>query len=243
MSENLKLGIMQPYFFPYLGYFELIARTDQWVVFDVVQYKTKSWMNRNRILHPTKGWQYMGVPIQKAPRETLIKNIIVKDLSASLERILGQLQHYKKHAPYFREVVALITRAFSTVQSSRLVDINIATMTETCLYLSIPFNWSLCTEMNLQLNDVNHPGQWALRISEQLGATLYLNPPGGREIFNKEEWDEAGIKLEFTTLSSFTYECPTYKFIEHLSILDVLMWNSPKIVADRILYRNSKAVI
>jgi hypothetical protein len=226
---------MQPYFFPYLGYFELIARTDKWVIFDVVQYNSKSWMNRNRILHPTKGWQYVGVPVQKASRGTLIKDILVKDLSASLERTLGQLQHYKKHAPYFNEVTELVIKSFSSSKSDRLVDLDVAALVETCAYLTIPFNWSLCSEMNLQLDNIKHPGQWALRISEELGANMYLNPPGGKEIFAPEEWDNAGIELQFTEMPVYHYDCSPYNFIEYLSILDVLMWNAPESVRNYLM--------
>ena len=71
---------MQPYFFPYLGYFELIARTDRWVVLDTVQYNRKSWMNRNRILHPNNGWQYINAPVHHAPRGTLIEKVFVQDI-------------------------------------------------------------------------------------------------------------------------------------------------------------------
>ena len=66
---NMRLGIMQPYFFPYLGYFDLINSTDRWIVFDTVQYIRHGWINRNRILHPNEGWQYIIVPIMKAKRE------------------------------------------------------------------------------------------------------------------------------------------------------------------------------
>jgi hypothetical protein len=226
----MKLGIMQPYFFPYLGYFELIERTDRWVVFDVVQYKTKSWMNRNRILHPTQGWQYVGVPVQKAPRGTLIRDIRIKDKDAALARILGQLDHYKKRAPQFRYVVNLVREAFTTSHSDRLVDLNVALLASTCSYLDITFDWSLCSEMDLDLKDIEHPGQWALRIAAQLGAREYINPPGGRRIFDPVEWAGAGISLQFTELPSLCYDCAPYEFIEHLSILDVLMWNEPESV-------------
>lgn len=219
---------MQPYFFPYVGYFELIAQTDMWVVFDVVQYCRKSWMNRNRILHPNNGWQYVGVSVQKASRETLIKDIQVKDRGMVLQKILGQLQHYRKNAPYFCEVVDLVNRAFSSVNSNRLVDLNVSALTEVCVYIGIPFNWSLCSEMDIELNNVKHSGQWALRISEQLGANTYLNPPSGKAIFQPIEWENAGIELKFTELLDFTYKCKPYDFIAHLSVLDVLMWNDPK---------------
>ena len=229
----MKLGIMQPYFFPYLGYFELIARTDRWVVFDVVQYNAKSWMNRNRILHPTQGWQYINVPVTHAPHGTQIKDIVVKDRAAALTRTLGQIEHYRKRAPYFHAVTDIVRAAFS-ITSGRLVELNVATLAAVCKYLGIGFDYSLCSTLNLDLGNVEHPGQWALVIAKQLGASEYLNPPGGRAIFRQEEWDEAGIKLSFTDMLQFTYDCAPYQFVEHLSILDVLMWNDAATVAQAL---------
>ena len=218
---------MQPYFFPYIGYFTLIARTDRWVVFDVVQYNARSWMNRNRILHPTTGWQYVNVPVEHAPKGTAIRDIRVKDKAAALARITGQLEHYRRHAPHFAAVLELVREAFGRAGTDRLVDLNISTLSATCRYLGIPFESSLCSAMNLQLDGVEHAGQWALRISQQLGADTYLNPPGGRAIFKPEEWDAAGIRLGFVDPPALAYECKPYGFVEHLSILDVLMWNRP----------------
>jgi hypothetical protein len=229
----MKLGIMQPYFFPYLGYFELIARTDRWVVFDVVQYNAKSWMSRNRILHPTQGWQYINVPVVKAPHGTAIKDIVVKDRAAALTRVLGQLEHYRKRAPHFRAATDIVRAAFS-IASNRLVDLNIATLATVCGYLGVTFKYSLCSALNLDLGNVEHAGQWALAIAKQLGASEYLNPPGGRAIFRQEEWDAASIKLSFTDMPQFTYNCAPYQFVEHLSILDVLMWNDAATVAQAL---------
>ena len=219
---------MQPYFFPYLGYFELIHRTDRWVVFDVVQYKPKSWMNRNRILHPTDGWQYIGVPVEKFTRGDLIQDIKIKDKDAALSRILGQLNHYKKFAPYFSQVVNLVKESFNSVTSNRLVDLNVSTLIQACIYIGIDFKWSLCSELSLNFDDVTHPGQWALEISKQLGAKQYINLPGGKDIFNPQEWEDAEIDLQFTEIANIKYACAPYCFVDNLSILDVLMWNSPE---------------
>ena len=73
----VRLGIMQPYFFPYLGYFDLINRTDRWIVFDTAQYIRHGWVNRNRILHSDSEWQYILVPLKKHSRKAAIKDIAV----------------------------------------------------------------------------------------------------------------------------------------------------------------------
>jgi len=223
-GKYMKLGIMQPYFFPYLGYFELIARTDRWVVFDVVQYNPKSWMNRNRILHPTQGWQYITAPVAKAPHGTAIREIVLSNRDAALERLLGQLDHYRKRAPYFGQVTDLVRAAFSGA-SNRLVDLNVAALATVCDYLGIAFHHTMCSQGNFDLRNVAHAGQWALTIAKQLGADEYINPPGGREIFIEEEWAAQSIRLTFTQMNNFLYECRPYAFVENLSILDVLMWN------------------
>jgi hypothetical protein len=226
----MKLGIMQPYFFPYLGYFDLIERTDRWVAFDVVKFTAKTWMTRNRVLHPTSGWQYINVPVGKMPSGTPIRDIRIRDKSAALTRILGQLEHYRRHAPYYTKVVDLVQTTFTATESDRLVDLNVQSQAQTCAYLGIPFDWSVCSEMDLCLNGIEHAGQWALRISQQLGAKEYINPPGGKEIFDPREWTDAGIELSFTTSPTFRYDCSPYEFCEHLSILDVLMWNESEAV-------------
>lgn len=231
MRRRLTLGIMQPYFFPYIGYFALIAQTDRWVVFDVVQYNAKSWMNRNRILHPQTGWQYVGVPVHHAPKGTLIREIRVQNKEAALDRLLGQLQHYHRRAPHFPAVVELVRNAFVRASTDRLVDLNVATLAATCEYLGLTFDWSVCSEMGLDLNGIEHAGEWALRISAQLGADTYINPPGGRGIFRPEEWAAAGIALRFLDPPALRYDCAPYAFIESLSILDVLMWNRPETIA------------
>ena len=230
----MKLGIMQPYFFPYLGYFDLIDRSDRWIVFDIVQYNAKSWMTRNRILHPTDGWQYINVPVNKMPSGTPIREMRIKNKRAALDRILGQLEHYRKHAPYYRCVVELVERTFEAAESDRLVELNVQSQAQSCAYLGISFYWSVCSELNLSLDNIEHAGQWALRISQQLGAKEYINPPGGRGIFNPREWREAGIELSFTTPSVFHYNCAPYEFCENLSILDVLMWNSPEAIVTQL---------
>lgn len=233
------LGMMQPYFFPYLGYFELIAISDRWVVFDIVQYNNRTWMNRNRILHPHGGWQYIKAPVHKSPLGTAIKDVRVIDPDAAMRLILRQLDHYRRFAPYFDQVSSLVSTAFSNARSDRLVDVNVSTLIETCNYLNLNFDWTLCSELNVELDGIEHAGQWSLRAAQQLGAQEYVNPPGGRAIFRPEEWRDAGIKLTFTRLQPFHYGCLPFEHVDHLSILDVLMWNDPAIARQELLCRKS----
>ena len=119
------LGIMQPYFFPYLGYFDLINYTDRWIVFDTVQYIRHGWVNRNRILHPKEGWQHIVVPLKKHSRDTTIKDIEISKEPKWRKRILGQSQHYKKKAPYFYETYQLIEECL-TIEECSISRLNVA---------------------------------------------------------------------------------------------------------------------
>jgi hypothetical protein len=231
MKNKLTLGIMQPYFFPYLGYYDLINRTDRWIVFDVVKYAPKSWMNRNRILHPSEGWQYITVPVDKYAGEGDIKDVQTLDVGVAHKKILGQIEHYRKgRAPYFLAVAKLIDDCFINLRSNRLRELNVRSLIVVCDYLGITFNYANLSDMSLPLPQIKHPGQWALEIASALDADAYLNPPGGRDIFLPCEWEERGIQLSFTDMVSFGYLTGQYQFIEHLSIIDVLMWNSPEAV-------------
>ncbi|HZE89534.1 MAG TPA: WbqC family protein, partial [Verrucomicrobiae bacterium] len=106
----MRVGIMQPYFFPYLGYFDLIGHTDAWVVFDTPQYIRHGWVNRNRVLHPSRGWQYVIAPVRKHDRAASIRDVEVSAAPDWRRRLLAQLEHYRKRAPYFRETMELVGR-------------------------------------------------------------------------------------------------------------------------------------
>ena len=105
---------MQPYFFPALGYFDLMRTTDRWILFDTVQYRRHSWLNRNRILHPASGWQYVSAPLKKHHRDTLIRDVEVREGDEWKRRIVGQLAHYKKRAPYYARTVEWVEDALDT---------------------------------------------------------------------------------------------------------------------------------
>jgi len=221
----MKLGIMQPYFFPYLGYFDLINNSDRWIIFDEVQYIRHGWMNRNRILHPKEGDLYIIVPLRKHLRSTAIKDIVISDDPKWKNKILGQLNHYKKNAPHFRETYSFVEDCLSINEKS-LSRFNSLILEKTCMKLGISFEYEIFSEMALGLGRIEDPGDWALRISEALGVKEYVNPPGGVTIFDIEKFKSAGIKLIIRNISPFEYSTRGYDFIPNLSIIDVMMFNS-----------------
>jgi hypothetical protein len=229
----MKLGIMQPYFAPYIGYFDLIRRCDQWVVFDSVQYIRHGWVNRNRILHPRKDEQYVVVPLRKHSRETLIKDVEIAPGDEWRSRICGQLQHYRRKAPHFRAVVDLVSSVLE-LNTPSLSHLNVWFLQQISARLGLRFNFQVFSAMNLALPEITRPGQWALEISAALGATEYINLPGGKDLFDAAEFNARGIKLTIQEPTDFGYPCPGYNFVPGLSIIDVMMWNSPEEIMGRL---------
>ena len=232
----MKLGIMQPYFFPYLGYFDLINRTDRWVVFDTPQYIYHGWVNRNRILRPNGGWQYVNVPTKKQFRNrTKICDVKIAEGVDWKRRILAQLSHYKKKAPYYRETIELLDESLDE-NESHIVPVNVRILKNVCRRLGITFDYTIFSEMDLDLEPLIEPGDWALRISELFGATEYLNPSSAQDLFSAEEFTANRITLTFQEFKPFIYDCKQWEFSTNLSIIDVLMWNPPEAI---LAYLNS----
>ena len=217
---------MQPYFFPYIGYFQLIQAADRFILFDDIQYIRHGWINRNRILKPGEGWQYITLPLAAHTRDTLIKDIQSVDASANKEKILRQLQHYKKIAPYYKVVMALLEDCFAAPYNS-IVEMNGHYLKAVCDYIGIDFRIELSSQMNFDYTQVQHAGEWALRMSEQLQAAAYINPEGGRELFNREQFEKSNISLCFLQSDLKAYNQRRTNFEPGLSIIDVMLFNEP----------------
>lgn len=226
---------MQPYFFPYLGHFALIASTDQWVVFDVTQYTPRSWMNRNRVLHPQRGWIYVNAPLAQSSISLRTHEARLNNVGAVHQGLLGKLSHYRRKAPHYDAVIDLVNRTFAYLPDDSLVSLNVSGLAHVCAYLELHFDFRICSELELDLHAVQKAGGWAPEICRQLGASSYLNPVGGRGLFDIADFQRYGIELAFLEFSSFSYETGTYGFEPGLSILDVMMWNTPQRIRQALL--------
>ncbi|NNM91902.1 MAG: WbqC family protein [Candidatus Eremiobacteraeota bacterium] len=222
----MRLGIMQPYFFPNLGHFALIAHTDRWIVFDITQYTPKSWMTRNRVLKLEGGWSYINLPVCDSSRSQRIYEVRVNEPAAAQAKLLGALSHYRKRAPNSSAVEEIVRECFRSSEDS-LVAINARSLRIVCEYLGIPFHYDICSTMGLELPDRAGPGGWAPRIAAAVGASEYINPIGGRELFDPLEFSSRGVRLAFLEPPDFLYRTAPFAFEPGLSILDVMMWNEP----------------
>jgi hypothetical protein len=231
----MKLGFMQPYFFPYLGYFQLLHEVDRWIAFDDTQFINRGWINRNRILHPNpkKEWQFITVPLSKRGRYDRVCDICIASGFDWRAQILGRLSAYKKAAPYYNQTLDLVHSCFDTDETN-LANFVIRALRVTAEFLGIQTPIEVFSGMNLELGPIEHPGQWALRVAETVGASHYVNPRGGKAIYKKDDFEDKGVKLSFLKPGLRPYSQRRDGFVAGLSIIDVLMWNSVENVSEML---------
>ena len=231
----MRLGMMQPYFFPYLGYFGLIHATDRWIVFDTPQYIRRGWVNRNRVLSTGKSaWQYVRVPIAQCDRSTPIHRVQTHPTELWREELLNSLAVYRlKNAPHYPETMEFLRETLDC-ETKSLVETVVHCLCCCCEYLNLSFHFESFSDTDLLLTAIDAPGQWALETAKALGATSYVNPPGGRRIFDPDAFKKARVDLRFLEPALPAYDQRTAEFERGLSIIDVLMWNDVATVRDMI---------
>ncbi|TXH52945.1 MAG: glycine transferase [Bacteroidia bacterium] len=227
----MKIAIMQPYFLPYIGYLSLIKHTDQFILFDTVQFIRHGWIERNRILKQNEGWLYIQVPlIKNNSRETLIKDCLIDNNQQWKKKVLAQIQPYKKIAPNYFKVVQLLNIVFDN-DYSNISSLNKALLEEICTYLGFPKVLPIFSEMNLEIDEPKEADEWALNICKAIKNEMninihYINPIGGLEFFDRKKYSSNDIEISFQKMQISEYNQKRTPFEAGLSILDVLMFNS-----------------
>jgi hypothetical protein len=219
-----KLGIMQPYFMPYLGYFSLIKHTDLFILLDEVQFMRHGWIERNRILKQTGGWQYIAVPLQRHSQKIQIKDIQINNGIPWKRKMLDQLGYYKG-APYYWEVKKLLDIIFAN-DLQDISHLNQKCLKEVCKFLDIKTPIHIFSEMGLEIEIAKAADEWALSICNAIpDVTEYWNPPGGKNFFDTEKYKNNGLEIKFQQIELLEYKQKGETFIPGLSILDVMMFN------------------
>lgn len=211
---------MQPYFFPYIGYFQLVNAVDKFVFYDDVKYINKGWINRNRILVNNDA-HYLTIPLETASQNKLISEIFfIKNLDKQKKTIYYA---YRK-APFFKDAWPVIERVLS------LKDIGISklaafSVTEICKYIGIETVFEFSS--NKYADTINlRKAERLIKICKINNADEYINPIGGEEIYSKEYFSDHGIDIFFLNSLPVYYKQLSSVFISNLSIIDVLMFNS-----------------
>jgi len=213
----MKLALMQPYLFPYLGYFQLIRAVDTFVVYDDVNYIKGGWINRNYILSQGDK-QLITLPLQGASPNQLINQVEI----GGQHKILQSIRHTYGKAPQFSTVFPLIEDILMQQEKNlaRLLDYELRRI---CDYLGLRPKWHISSE--LQKNNELRGQDKVLAICEELGASHYINVPGGRSLYDQQAFAARGMQLSFIQPKTVTYRQLGNEFVPNLSIIDVMMFN------------------
>jgi len=226
----MRVGILQPYLLPYIGYFQLINSVDYIVVFDDVQYTKKGWINRNRF--QTNGAeQKLSIPLE---RVSGFLNISDRNISSSYdpESTINQITNAYRKAPNFPFVIEQMEKIFNFAERNLFLFIlNSIEVVNEYLEIKTPIVVSsdIHAAQGLQGKDR------VIKICQELGAKTYINPQNGRSLYNKQEFEARGLELLFLEAHLTEYPQSTSSFLPGLSILDVLMMNQVNEIKSRLL--------
>ncbi len=221
MSEN-RLAIMQPYFFPYIGYWQLVAICKTFVVYDNVQYSKGGWYNRNKFI-VNGDEKLFTIPIKKASDYLQIKDRRLSDTAGDeIDKILRQIKNSYSRAPFYTMIYPIIKEIFLNQEiglfeyvfnSIKTITELLGLKTEFVVVSQIPIDHSLKKEEKIYA------------ICKELGYNNYVNPIGGVSLYSKEDFRKHGINLHFLKPCLKEYKQFNDLFIPGLSIIDVLMFN------------------
>ena len=225
----MRIAIMQPYFMPYIGYFQLINAVDEFVVYDNIEYTKKGWINRNRFLQNGKDAVF-SIPLQKDSdyldiRERAISNNFDK------AKLLNQFKEAYRRAPYYEPTFSILEKVILEKQTNLFAYIY-NSMTVICSYLKI--DCEVVISSTLQIDHSLQGQEKVLALSKYVGGDVYINAIGGQELYSKETFTLHGIELQFLKSTPFEYEQFNHDFVPWLSIIDVMMFNPLENIRERL---------
>ncbi len=223
----MKLGIMQPYFFPYLGYWQLLANVDKYIVYDDVTYIKGGWINRNNFLINGQK-KLLTMQLEKASSYVLIKDIVIKD---DFSKFLKTIEMGYKKAPFFEDVFNLL-KEICQFQDKKLGTFLFNSHKKICEYLEI--NTELILSSLFEKNSEQKGKDKVISICKQFRADEYINAIGGQSLYDKKEFAENGIKLNFLQANLKVYKQFKNEFVAGLSIIDIMMFNSKKNIKEML---------
>lgn len=219
----MKLAIMQPYFMPYIGYFQLIKMVDKFIFYDDVTFIKQGWINRNQILINNQAKMFT-VPLSNASSNVLIKDVLISE-SAYLKwkkTFLNSILFSYKKAKNYSQVLPLIESILQEKPATISI-LAIKSIVEVSRYLNLQTKFEICSETysNAELSGQNR----VLDICKSEHAKTYVNPIGGMELYSKTVFREKNIDLFFIKANKSVYSQFSDDFVPFLSIIDVLMFN------------------
>jgi len=223
----MKLAIMQPYFMPYIGYFQLIGAVDVFVLYDNIKYTKKGWINRNRFLLNGKD-ALLSLSLKK---DSDSLDVCRRELAADFdrERLLNQLKGAYRRAPHFEQIFPLIEQIVRYPESNLYLFLH-NSIVQVCAHLGITTKIIVSSAVVID-HHLQAQGK-VLALCEALGATTYLNTIGGMKLYGRDEFGACGVELKFIKAKPFEYRQFGAPFVPWLSIVDVMMFMEPELICD-----------
>lgn len=218
----MRIAVMQPYIFPYLGYFQLIHAADKFVFYDDVDFITRGWINRNKIL--IQGSDHLfTIPVKDASQNRLIKDTELAFSDRQKKKLLKKIHHAYAGASHYEEIYPLVSGVLESEYDS-IAELCIRSVAETCVYLGIETEFIVSSQTydNRDLGKADR----LIDIAQKEGCDTYINAMGGRDIYEKEYFRKKGIDLYFLIPGAPEYNQQIDTFIPNLSIIDVMMFNA-----------------
>lgn len=220
----MKIAIMQPYVFPYIGYFQLIQAVDVFVFYDDVHFIKKGFINRNSIL--LNGIKYpFVIPCKSISQNKLIKDVELFFDERSKQKFLKTLKQAYKRAPYYDLIFPLI-KDFIVKNTSRTIsEFAIESVKLVANYLQINTQWSISSLSYTDSRGLAKEER-LIQIAKKVQATSYINTIGGKTLYSKTCFERAGLELHFIESEYIVYPQFCNEFVPWLSIIDVMMFQS-----------------
>lgn len=227
----MKLAIMQPYLFPYIGYFQLAAAVDRFVFYDDVNFIKNGWINRNRVLLAGRS-HYLTVPLKGATSSQHIDAVCVQPQERWLSKLMALLHHAYSRAPQYLPVSRMVERVLATKTES-ISQLAARSVVETCAYLGI--ETAFVPTSSSYGNDTLKGQARVVDICRIEHATAYINLPGGRALYDAAAFSDAGVKLAFVEPALLPYAQFGAPFVAGLSIVDALMFQRAESVRSMLV--------
>ncbi len=221
----MKLGIMQPYFFPYIGYWQLIKAVDVYVVYDDVNYKKRSWINKNNILINGEA-KPITLRTVKVSQNKLINEITLDNDDIHNKKLLKTIKEAYSKAPYFTETFALVEKIIN-YKEPNLANYLMNSIVEIARYLN--FQTEIIKSSQLEKREDLKGQERILEICKLFSADQYFNASGGTLLYSSKDFQLQNIDLTFIKPTDINYQQKgPESFVPNLSIIDVMMFNSPE---------------
>lgn len=222
MKIEMKVAIMQPYFFPYIGYWQMINAVDKFILFDDVNYINRGWINRNLILINNEP-KYINLYLDKASQNKLINEISILDNDNIKRKFLKTIEISYIKAPYFNQVYPIIEKIMY-VNSKNLSLFLENSINKVCEYLLI--NTEIIKSSTLHNNKLLKNQEKIIDICNNINADCYINAIGGQGLYDYDRFEKENITLKFLSSKSYVYKQFKQEFIPNLSIIDIMMFNN-----------------